>query len=91
MFVPRDAHRVVVLTLTTSENMVDLYEWATSLNDVGVHKFMIGCADSPCLKTLQALDAPVFDASDLEGKFMFEGEARETRVAGRRWIRRSSC
>tara|TARA_B100000085_G_C18552001_1_gene516282 strand:- start:930 stop:2243 length:1314 start_codon:yes stop_codon:yes gene_type:complete len=77
MFVPRDAHRVVVLTLTTSENMVDLYEWATSLNDVGVHKFMIGCADSPCLKTLQALDAPVFDASDLEGKFMFEGEARE--------------
>ena len=47
MFVPRDAHRVVVLTLTTSENMVDLYEWATSLNDVGVHKYMIGCADSP--------------------------------------------
>ena len=67
----------MVLTLTTqTENMVDLYEWATSLNDVGVHKFMIGCADSPCLKTLQALDAPVFDASDLEGKFMFEGEAR---------------
>lgn len=76
-FVPRDAHRVVVLTLTTSANMVDLYEWATSLNDVGVHKFMIGCADAPCLKTLQALDAPVFDASDLEGKFTFEGEARE--------------
>ena len=73
-----------------SENMVDLYEWATSLNDVGVHKFMIGCADSPCLKTLQALDAPVFDASDLEGKFMFEGGERG-RVAGRRWIRRSSC
>ena len=76
-FVPAVAHRVVVLALSTGESLAQTYEWALSLKDVGVRKFMIGCVDDACLKTLQALDAPVFDASASAEKFSLDGESRE--------------
>ena len=76
-FVPAVAHRVVVLALSTGESLAQTYEWALSLKDVGVRKFMIGCVDDACLKTLQSLDAPVFDASASAEKFSLDGESRE--------------
>jgi len=76
-FVPREAHKVVVLTVSTGDNLAQTYEWATSLKDAGVLKFMIGCVDSKCLKPMQALDAPVFDASAESEEFAMKGQSKE--------------
>ena len=65
------------VALTTAPRTSGIFTSATSLNDVGVHKFMIGCADSPCLASLQALDAPRVRCERFARRpFMFE-ERRE--------------
>lgn len=80
-FTPKAAHRVVVMTVSTGENVPQLNEWAASLADVGVNKFAIGCADDRCLAPLRALDAPVFSVKDTVERYASVGEEDAARWA----------
>jgi hypothetical protein len=73
VFTPAAAHRVVVMAMSSGDNAAQANEWAASLKDVGLTKFMIGCGDEKCLRPLQALGAPVFDARESTGGFMMDG------------------
>ena len=79
--------KVVFLTVSTGKKLPQVYDYTASLKDVGVRKFIVGCTDKACLEPLQALGAPVFDASESEEKFAYKGSESTMPEHASRWAR----